>query len=151
MAKVFEEFIYNFYKLEQKKYSVKSEWIDWDMEPLNEISAKYLPKMKTDISLESEGKKIIIDAKYYKDTLGEGLYKETIQSDHLYQLVEYIRNIENKGGLNKDCEGILIYPVVDKRFDLGYNLKSHQIKIKTIDLNQNWQNIHTGMLDLIKN
>lgn len=48
--------------------------------------------METDISLENEEKKIIIDAKYYKETMTVNYDKERIRSSNLYQLFSYLLN-----------------------------------------------------------
>ncbi len=149
MSIVFEEFLRNFFKIEQKEYKVFRENIFWNFKAFDDQSYDFLPVMQTDISLESETKKIIIDAKYYRETLKVHYDKEKINSSNLYQLYAYLENIEAKGGLNKNCEGILIYPTVDKSLDLKYKKGEHILKIKTINLHQPWQDIHDNLLEVI--
>jgi 5-methylcytosine-specific restriction enzyme subunit McrC len=69
MAYLFEEFVRNFYKIEARKCKVSREDIVWWAKPLDEISGKFLPKMVTDISIERDNSKVVIDTKYYKDAL----------------------------------------------------------------------------------
>ena len=150
MGALFEEFLRNFYRLEQKVkvFDVSREDIEWDAISEN---SKLLPKMQTDITLKTEDRKIIIEAKYYKEALQRhphGLEK-SIRSTHLYQLFAYLKNLEKKGGINRDCEGILIYPVVEETLDESYMIQGHKVMIKTINLNQNWRNIHNDLLGLI--
>jgi 5-methylcytosine-specific restriction enzyme subunit McrC len=153
MRAVFEEFLRNFYKFEQSAYKVNRENIYWDFESKDDISEDLLPEMQTDISMESKNRKIIIDAKYYKEALINHFGKRILQPSNLYQLAEYLRNIENLGGLNENCEGILIYPTVDEPLDLEYRFPRkkprHVIKIKTINLMQPWQNINNDLLAII--
>lgn len=149
MGLLFEEFLRNFFKLEQKKYKVFRENIFWNIQTFDSKAYDYLPIMQTDISLESEKKKIIIDAKYYKETLKMHYDKEKINSANLYQLSSYLENIEIKGGININCEGILVYPTIDKSLDLKYKKGEHLLKIKTIDLNQPWKDIHNDLIDII--
>lgn len=149
MRHVFEEFLRNFYRFEQSDFKVSREIIYWNIETFDDYAYKYLPEMKTDITLESKERKIIIDAKYYKNTLDTNYGKDIIRSTNLYQISEYLRNIEVSGGINQNCEGILIYPTVNKEVDLKYNLADHIIKIKTINLNQNWRNIHQNLLSFL--
>lgn len=152
MALVFEAFLKRFYKLEQSDFSVISEKIRWDAEPVDEESAESLPIMETDISLESDNRKIIIDAKYYKKALVEGRFgKEIIHSGHLYQLAAYLKNMEVRGGVNSKCEGILIYPAVEKELNLGYKkLLGHRVSVRTINLNQSWKKIEKDLLSFLK-
>lgn len=149
MNLVFEEFLRNFFRLEQKKYKVSRENISWNFQTFDYESYNYLPIMQTDISLESEIKKIIIEAKYYKETLKIHYDREKINSSNLYQLSAYLGNIELKGGLNKNCEGILVYPTVDKSLNLKYKIGEHILKIKTINLNQPWQDIHNDLINIV--
>ena len=55
---------------------------------------------------------MIIDTKYYKETLAVNFNTEKIKSENLYQLFSYLMNVESKGGVNQHCEGILLYPTV---------------------------------------
>lgn len=150
MRIIFEEFVRNFYKIEQKTYKVKRENIKYDVTALDEQSLNYLPIMQTDISLESSSRKIIIDTKFYKEALRLNRFgKYTLHSSNLYQMAEYLRNIEMCGGLNANCEGILLYPTVNYHLNLNYEMKGHNISIRTINLNQNWTEIHKDLLALI--
>src|SRR5579863_5147091 len=77
MNKLFESFLRNFYRIAQNKFPVvKGESITWQFEENDSIGKEFLPQMKTDISLENESEKIIIDAKYYRETLITNFEKE---------------------------------------------------------------------------
>lgn len=149
MATVFEEFVRNFYKKEQNEYKPTVELINWNAIALDGTSLDMLPKMKTDISLESNSKKIIIDTKYYNEALSYYYDKEKIKSINLYQLFAYLKNIETKGGVNTNCDGILLYPTVKKELDEKFKFENHHISISTINLQQPWQNIHNDLLRII--
>lgn len=86
MAYLFEKFVFNFYKREQSNYKVRREDISWNAIALNSSDLKFLPKMQTDISLEANHRKIIIDTKYYKQTLSFN-YSNKIRSNNLYQII----------------------------------------------------------------
>jgi len=106
--------------------------------------------MQTDISLESDTDKIIIDAKYYKEALQSNRFgKQIIRRDHLSQLKEYLINLEAKGGVNKTCSGILLYSTVATELNDHYEASGHEISVRTINLNQNWKKIKTDLLELI--
>jgi 5-methylcytosine-specific restriction enzyme subunit McrC len=150
MRYLFENFVRNFYKKEQKTYSVFSEYIRWNALALGNTTLDYLPVMKTDISLESKVKKIIIDTKYYSEALVKNYDKEKIRTNNWYQLHAYLTNIESRGGFNENCDGILLYPTVTKVLDENYKIGNHKVSIKTINLNQPWQMIRDDLLAIIE-
>jgi 5-methylcytosine-specific restriction enzyme subunit McrC len=64
MNQLFESFVRNFYRIEQTRYTVvKKEIIKWRFSNTNIEHFEYLPQMETDITLENDTEKIIIDAK----------------------------------------------------------------------------------------
>jgi len=146
MAQLFENFVRNFYRKEIHGSKVKSESFYW---PAEGERIDYLPKMKTDISLEYSNRKIIIDTKFYKDMFGERWNKETVHSGHLYQLFAYLKNDEYYSG--RKATGILLYPKVHKSIDLSYQLHGFDVKICTVDLTQRWNEIHERLLEIVLN
>lgn len=146
MPKLFESFVRNFYDQELEEAKVKSEKIDW-MAKGNEESMKVLPEMNTDISIIKDGRKIIIDTKFYKKVLFSKNTDWTpkLISWHLYQLFSYLSN--ETSGL--ECEGMLLYPIVDKDHKYEYEIKGYQIIVRTINLNQNWRQIEKDLLALV--
>lgn len=148
MASVFEHFVRNFYSKEQSIFTSTYELIDWDASVI-EGSIDLLPIMRTDISLQSSERKIIIDTKYYIEALGTYWDKQSIRSPHLYQLHAYLKNIEKKGGVNQNCEGVLLYPTVQKELDEKYQIPGHKIMAKSLNLNQPWQGIYKDLMSII--
>ena len=141
MARLFEEFIRNFYKIEVPEATVFREDLHWKM--AGEIH-QFLPKMQTDISIKINDRKLIIDAKYYKETLHKYYDSEKIHSQHLYQLFAYLKNQEDT-----QAEGILIYPTVQKSLSLAYTHEGHTIRIETLNLNQDWRGVKADLLRII--
>ncbi len=150
MNQLFEAFIRNFYRIEQSKYNiVKKETIDWQFECDEKDSFQFVPKMETDITLESNSEKIIIDAKYYRETMIINYDKEKIKSNNLYQLFSYLLNQEDTTEKTINAKGILLYPTIEKDYDLQYKYKAHKIEIKTVNLNSNWQLISNRLKEII--
>jgi 5-methylcytosine-specific restriction enzyme subunit McrC len=142
MNQLFEAFIRNFYRLEQTKYNtVKSEIINWKFDYADIDSFQYVPLMKTDITLENSEEKIIIDAKYYRETMSLNFDREKIKSNNLYQLFSYLLNQEDNTEKSNTAKGILLYPTIEKEYDLSYKYREHYIEIKTVNLNANWKDI----------
>jgi 5-methylcytosine-specific restriction enzyme subunit McrC len=151
MARLFEAFVRNFYKNEQSLFKVGREDIKWKFTAENDNDMSMLPIMSTDISLQSSTRKIIIDTKYYKEALKARYDKEKINSNNLYQLFSYLINQESElDGRTLECEGILLYPVVEKGFDFSYKFENHKIRVMSIDLNQEWYGIKKDLLGILE-
>lgn len=150
MAYLFEDFVRNFYKKEQRIYKVSREDIKWNAKSIEDSNLNLLPKMQTDISLVSTDRKIVMDTKFYKQTLSFN-FSEKFHSANLYQIYAYINNLESNDTdpKNKYCEGFLLYPTVQKEIDENYWLENHKVRIATVNLNQEWELIHDRLLKLI--
>jgi 5-methylcytosine-specific restriction enzyme subunit McrC len=139
MAKLFEEFIRNFFKIEVPEAKVFREDLHWQF---SGEALQFLPKMQTDISIKlPSNRKIIIDAKYYTETLQHFYDVEKIHSRNLYQIFAYLKNQPNQ-----QAEGILLYPTVQKSISLVYTYEEHQIRVETLNLNQPWTEIRRDLL-----
>ena len=151
MNQLFESFIRNFYKIEQKEYTtVKKEGIKWNFTTTDRVSDRYLPGMDTDITLENETRKIIIDAKYYKETMTSYYDTRRVHSNNLYQLFSYLLNQETPDIKTRSTTGILLYPTIDKEYNLEYSYDNHLIQIKTVNLNASWKNIESRLKQIIE-
>ena len=151
MARVFEEFLFNFYKLERRDLSIKKEKISWIASAANPADMAYLPTMETDISVRSAAKTLIIDAKYYKETLTlNRLGNHRVHSGNLYQLFAYLKNIEVVEPQGTNVEGMLLYPVVDNDVRLEYHIHGHRVRVCTVNLAMHWSEIKTELLSLLE-
>ena len=152
MASLFENFIRNFYKREQTGYAVRREDISWDAYPIEGSNMSLLPKMQTDITLESANHKMIIDAKYYQNAFATYYDAEKLHSNNLYQIFSYLKNLESnlRNPNNYSCDGMLIYPTVHKEINEIYQLGNHKLRVATIDLSRKWEDISTRLLHLLE-
>jgi 5-methylcytosine-specific restriction enzyme subunit McrC len=146
MPRVFEAFVRNFFRAEQTEFSVASEYIHWDAQALNAESARCLPAMRTDVTLRSRYRTIVIDTKYYPEALAENYGQKKIRSDHFYQMYAYLKNCKSQGTLP---EGILLYPTTSQSLDLAFVMGGNKMRVKTLQLNQSWQKIHAELCDLL--
>lgn len=147
--RIFEDFVRNFYAKEQQKFKVSRPKISWQLkkERVTE-GGDLLPLMQTDMCLFNEQQKIIIDTKFYSNTLQENFGKSSIHSSHLYQIFSYLMHQENS-----NCKGILLYPTVQRQLSQTYRFeergRSHDISIETVDLSVPYQNIKKRLLKII--
>ncbi len=151
MGKLYEHFIIEFYRREQDRYRVNQHGrgIAWNDEGTADDQRSRIPRMEADVILEGPGRRIIMDAKFYPEALG-GRYGGKLHSDNLYQLLAYMRNREATATPGPKHEGILLYPVVDASLAADICLEGFSIRARSIDLAQDWRNIHADMLTVIK-
>ena len=144
MAKLYEKFVLNFYKKELTGSKVYSPVINWQLDELPEDTL--LPIMRTDIVLENDAKRIIIDTKYYpnaltKRNLGE---TKTLISGNLYQIYSYVKNSRFVG----EISGMLLYPTVDYELDQKYVMAGNNIHVNTVNLSDEFEGIRNRLLSL---
>ncbi|KAA9331396.1 hypothetical protein F0P96_14210 [Hymenobacter busanensis] len=147
MAQLFERFVRNFYRLEQRRYRVLSETISWQAQAEQAADLELLPSMITDTTLESPARKIILDTKYYTAAFKPHYDRQRLISPHLYQLYTYLQNQPAPAG--QQLEGVLLYPAATHTADLRYTLGGFPVRVVTIDLNQPWPGIAADLLTLV--
>lgn len=150
MRDLFEAFVRNFYRIEQRTFPVvKREVIRWQFRLADESHRQFLPRMETDITLENNDRKIIIDTKYYQKNLVTRFEQQKIHSSNLYQLFSYLLNQEDGTEKTRTARGILLYPTVEKELNLVYEFDEHILEIKTVNLNSDWAIISDRLLDIL--
>ncbi len=148
MARLFEAFVRNFLRVERPDLDVGAEDVEWIATSDEDPELSLLPNMRTDINVRSLDRTLVIDTKFYHDTLQTNYSKQTIHSGHLYQLVGYLRNMESRPNADASAEGMLLYPVTSNPIDVGYVIQGHKIRVRTIDLAMEWHDIEAQMLKL---
>lgn len=149
MARLFERFVFNFYKNHRPDLAISREHISWDAKAVQEDALIHLPRMETDISVRSEHTTLIIDTKYYREAMQQRGETEKIKSANLYQIFAYLKNMEAREGSDSRSEGMLLYPQVNESLRLEYQIAGHRVRICTLDLAQEWPEIRAELLDLL--
>jgi 5-methylcytosine-specific restriction enzyme subunit McrC len=149
MARVFEDFVRNFYRAEQTGLQVLPLTISWDALAVSRTGTGRLPAMIADIYLKGPQRRLIIDTKYYANALQRSLHgTESFQSSNLYQLFAYLKNAA-ADPLFASCEGMLLYPMNGKRLRETYLVQGHVISLATINLALPWPQIAESLLSLV--
>ena len=152
MARIFEQFVRNFYRREQHHFRVYAETIAWQAEAPLPADLALLPTMLTDTTLEAPDRKIILDTKYYAAALRPRYDRQRLIAPHLYQLYAYLQNQRPAPG--QALEGILLYPAGHgpasaQAVDLRYTLGRHAVRVVTLNLHQPWPGIAADLLRLV--
>jgi 5-methylcytosine-specific restriction enzyme subunit McrC len=148
MASVFERFIRNFYKVEQQSLSVEPLSIRWDATRIGGEIAR-LPNMLVDVFLRNNRRRVIVDTKYYQQSLQKRYDTESFHSENLYQLLAYLRNSAGTDEDFAEAEGILLYPRVGVDLDEVFVIQGHVVRIATVDLSTSWKSIRERLLNII--
>jgi 5-methylcytosine-specific restriction enzyme subunit McrC len=144
MRRIFEQFLYNFYRHEQREWTVQRPKIHW-------VGATgqthFLPEMRTDIVLKRQSATLIIDAKYTPNVFSNDRFSsQTLKSEHLYQLFAYLSNFQTPSG--QERMGLLIYPLANHFVDAQFTIGGYCVRVYTLDLNQHWRRIRDELLRL---
>ena len=151
MWRLFEDFAAEFYAREQREYTVKKQaGLHWhEATAADPRQLAYLPAMRPDLVLEASSRRIILDTKYYSETMSHAYGSKSVHSGNLYQIFSYIENRNLSRPDGPPHEGILLYPAVEASYALDYRLKGHRVQVRTIDLDGPWERIHEDMLAVL--
>jgi 5-methylcytosine-specific restriction enzyme subunit McrC len=149
MHRLFEKFLRKFYKHEQETFAVSNpSWAWAETTGADSAAADLLPTLNLDLCLTGSGRIIVLDAKYYRDSLQQHFGRQSLHSAHLYQMFAYLKNVPGTQGADA-IEGMLVYALADRPLDHSYRLHGHRVRITTIDLKQHWTGIRRDLLALL--
>lgn len=149
MNLLFQRFVMEYYKKKHPEYKAQAKQIKWDLCENESVSASMLPIMQTDITLAVGDRMLIIDTKYYGQTVQENMGKISIHSPNLYQIHTYVTN-EDKyhTGL---VDGMLLYARSSSDIQPDAQFKNHDgniFMVKTVDLSQDFKVIEKQLENL---
>ena len=149
MRKVFQDFAFNFYRVNQRKFGVYSERLSWGATGAA-ADISLLPDMYTDVTLNSPERKIILDTKYYQEAFQSNWGKTSFHSAHLYQLNAYLDCSNRVGHPGQKIDGVLLYPATRDEFMFKVGIREHTVTVAAIDMRQNSNQISQRMLDILE-
>lgn len=136
-SRLYEKFLRAYFIKEHPELKVSSPRIDWDV---GIGSDGFLPDMWTDMVLESGGKELIIDAKYYRDNMQDVFGSRKIHSGNLYQIYAYVKNRAAHAGA---VSGMLLYAATDAKVQpmSSYDMGRNMILVRALDLGKDFPQI----------
>jgi 5-methylcytosine-specific restriction enzyme subunit McrC len=104
--------------------------------------------MKTDTTLSYGDKTLIIDTKFYSNSMSAYFGKDRYHSNNLYQIYAYVKNLANMRGRN--VSGMLLYAKTDedRTPDAEFSVSGNTFYIKTLDLSQDFSTIQKQLNDI---
>jgi len=152
MNKLFERFILQYYRTEYHgKIGTNASKIDWNIDDIESSKGlEFLPSMQSDVMLSYGEQTFIIDAKYYSHTTQVLFDKHSVHNHNLYQLLTYVNNadVTNSGNVS----GMLLYAKTEDEIspDVETSMNGHKIMVKTLDLNQPFEQIREQLDGYVK-
>lgn len=140
MDRLYERFILNYYKVHHPELSPHARQISWALDPAESNGTGQLPVMQTDVTLTDGSSELIIDAKYYGQSLQSGRGdKQTAHSHNLYQISTYVWNADVRR--DGSVTGLLLYArtVHEEQPDVDVVIQGNRIGVQTLDLNLPWE------------
>lgn len=148
MNLLFERFVLNYYKEHYKDINVYAPYIKWNIDQeSDQLDEVYLPRMETDIVLETNNKSLIIDTKFYSEPMTKN---DKLQSHNLYQIFSYIKNMDKNS--TGTVAGMLLYAQTERDIypDFKYKMDGNLISAKTLNLNQDFEAIQYQLNSIVE-
>lgn len=145
MSRLYEKFILEYYRKEHPEVTASASQIPW---ALDDGMSFMLPTMQSDIMLSTNGRTLIIDAKYYSRTTQVQYDVHTLHSGNLYQIFTYVKNKAEEGG---EVSGMLLYARTDETVlpNSAYQMSGNKISVRTVDLNCPFAEIAKQLDDIV--
>lgn len=140
MHRLYEKFLLSYFKKEHPGYAANASYIDWNVD---DGEKNFLPAMQSDITLTKNDKNLIIDAKYYGNTMQTHTMfnSKTLISSNLYQMYTYVKNKDKLG--SGSVSGLILYAKTDEEItpNNDYQIDGNRIVVRTLDLGAEWPEI----------
>lgn len=150
MSTLYERFLREYYTVHHPELSPGARSVPWDYDHSSALGAEQLPTMHTDVTLRRGQCGLIVEAKYYGESMQAGRWgKPTIHSANLYQLLAYVTN-ESKNR-DRSVSGLLLYARTagPQHPDLDIVVQGNRIGARTLDLNLPWSHLATQLEDVV--
>lgn len=150
MHNLYEKFILEYYRKHYPEFKATPSQVDWNVD---DGFLELLPAMKSDITLEYQGRTTIIDAKYYSRMLqyNQLFNSKTLHSNNMYQIFAYVKNkdIKHDGSVS----GVLLYAKTDEEemLDQNYLMSGNKISVKSLDLGADFEEISEKLDEIAEN
>lgn len=150
MSSLYERFLRQYYTVHHPELSPGASAVSWDYDRASALGAEQLPAMRTDVTLRRGQRTLIIEAKYYGQSMQVGMWdKKTVHSANLYQVLTYAKNADVDR--NGSVSGLLLYARTEapEQPDLDVVIQGNRVGARTLDLNRPWEHIRAQLEDII--
>ena len=154
LSHLYEKFILEYYRRHySNELSADDSQIKWDVSNVESDDLYLLPSMKSDITLTSKTsrKVLIIDAKFYSQSLQKRFDKFSIHSGNLYQIFTYVKN-KSFTCSDKEVSGLLLYAKTDHELQpkAKFKMSGNDISVDNLDLSTDFSLIKEKLDRIVK-
>lgn len=150
MSSLYERFLREYYIVHHPELSPSAHAVAWDYDDACALGTEQLPAMRTDVTLRRGQRTLIIDAKYYGQSMQTGMWgKAAVHSANLYQVLTYVKNADVRR--DGSVSGLLLYARTDtpEQPDLDVVIQGNRIGARTLDLNSPWDELSAQLEDIV--
>ncbi|MEV7620202.1 5-methylcytosine-specific restriction endonuclease system specificity protein McrC [Microbacterium sp. NPDC089321] len=150
MSRLYERFLREYFRAHHPHLLPAASAVAWDYDAASARGIDQLPAMRTDVTLRRGASRLIIDAKYYGNSMQTGAWgKSTVHSAHLYQVLAYAKNADTTQ--DGSVRGLLLYARTDAAYqpDLDVVIQGTRIGARTLDLNEPWDHLRAELEDVV--
>lgn len=133
---LYEKFILEYYRREHPEIRASAKVL-----PSPPDAPSFLPRLCSDITLESGGKVLIIDAKCYGRIMSVHNGREMMSPANRHQIVDYV--VHEAYGSSKVVSGMLLYALTEKEASIHESWRDigHRFYLWTLDLGADFSGI----------
>jgi 5-methylcytosine-specific restriction enzyme subunit McrC len=148
---IYERFVANFYRLRLTGWNVSAQKrLEWHAREANERLPMMVPDLVLQETSHGSERLIVLDTKFTAQSLVQNQWgKPIFDSSHLYQLYAYLKSQEHLSEAHRNAVGILLYPAVGAKLSEQIELQDHVMRIESIDLSAQWQDIERSLIELV--
>lgn len=133
LNRLFEKFIRNVLNRELRgEAKVGAKILTWNEGPKEE--SDLLPALKTDVTIRSPYRCMVLDAKYYADPFTDNYGARKFRSGHLCQIHAYRSISAAQDSRGRPWSAALVYACAGTSFDFSYDLQGAPLRILGLDL-----------------
>lgn len=146
MSALYERFLREYYAFHHPELSPRSASVGWDYDEAGALGTEQLPAMRTDVTMRKGMRTLILDAKYYGNSMQTGAWgKPTVHSAHLYQVLSYVKNADLLR--NGSVRGLLLYARTEAREqpNLEVVVQGNRIGARSVDLDRSWDELRAQL------
>lgn len=150
MSSLYERFLREYFAVHHAELSPRASEVAWDYDDASALGVEHLPAMRTDVTLQRGHRTLIIDAKYYGQSMQVSRWgKPTVHSANLYQVLAYTKNADVKR--DGSVGGLLLYARTDgpTQPDLDVVVQGNRIGARTLDLNRPWDHLRAQLENIV--
>ena len=124
--------------------------LEWQIQSASTGLAAILPRMSTDIILDSPtGRRLVVDTKF-TSILTAGRFRETsLKSGYLYQMYAYLRSQEGRSHSWESASGLFLHPAVHGNVREQVTIQNHSIAFATVDLGASTSSIRNELRSIL--